>query len=255
MERVLGNVVDMWLMPLPLVVLLLGLGCALLWWRRSSAGGRLLASAAWLVLVAASCTALSDLALLPLEERYPKWSGANDELAFVVVLGASAQDETPRLPETNLLNPAGTYRLLEALAIYRANPGSKLILSGGNGRKEPFAAVAARVAQAIGVPAGDILLQPGGHNTEQEVALLAAMVGRQRFAVVTSAAHMPRTMQLFAAAGLQPLAAPAHYLDRHNPHPNWRDWSTPSVASLDRAEFALHEYLSLAWLWLKGLVS
>lgn len=255
MERLLGNVVDMWFMPLPLVVLLLGLACALLWWRRTSASGRLFASAAWLVLVVTCCTALSDMLLLPLEERYPKWNGANEELAFVVVLGASAQDETPRLPESNLLNTAGTYRLLEAIAIYRANPGSKLIVSGGGGRKEAFAAVAARVAQALGVPADDIRVQPAGHNTEQEVELLMPMVGQQRFAVVTSAAHMPRTMKLFAAAGLQPLAAPAHFLDRYNPHPNWRDWSAPSVASLERAQFALHEYLSMTWMWLKDLAS
>lgn len=254
MERLLGNIVDMWLMPLPLVVLLLGVACALLWRRRSSTSGRVLASAAWLVLVLASCSALSDLLLLPLEERYPKWSGANDELAYVVVLGASAQDETPRLPDTNQLNTAGTYRLLEGIAIYRANPGSKLILSGGTGRNEPFAVVAARVAQSIGVPAEDIQLQTDGRNTEQEVRLLAALVGQQRFAVVTSAAHMPRTMQLFAAAGLRPLAAPTHFLDRYNPHPNWRDWSAPSVASLDRAQFALHEYIGLGWLWLKGLL-
>jgi uncharacterized SAM-binding protein YcdF (DUF218 family) len=253
MERLLGNIVDMWFMPLQLVVLLLGVGCVLLWWRRSSASGRVLVSAAWLLLFAASCTAVSDLALLPLEERYPKWSGANEELAFVVVLGAGAQDETPRLPDTNLLNTAGTYRLLEAIAIYRANPGSKLVLSGRGGSREPFAVVAARVAQAIGVPAEDIRLQPEGHNTEQEAGLLAAMLGQQRFAVVTSAAHMPRAMQLFAAAGVQPLPAPAHFLDRYNPHPNWSDRTAPSVASLERAEFALHEYLSLTWLWLKGV--
>jgi uncharacterized SAM-binding protein YcdF (DUF218 family) len=60
-------------------------------------------------------------------------------------------------------------------------------------------------------------------------------------------------MQLFAAAGLHPVAAPTHFLDRYNPHPNWRDWSTPSVSSLERAQFALHEYVGLAWLWLKGL--
>jgi hypothetical protein len=60
-------------------------------------------------------------------------------------------------------------------------------------------------------------------------------------------------MQLFAAAGLQPVAAPAHFLDRYNPHPNWRDWSSPSVESVERAQFAMHEYLSMAWLWLKDL--
>jgi uncharacterized SAM-binding protein YcdF (DUF218 family) len=190
--------------------------------------------------------------LLPLEERYPKWSGADDDLEFVVVMGA-AQQQTPRLPETNRLNTAGVYRLLEGIAIYRANASSKLIVCGAGGERETFAAVAARVAELTGVPAGDILQQPWSHNTEQEVALLKPMVGDRRFAVVTSAAHMPRTMQLFAAAGLHPVAAPTHFLDRYNPHPNWRDWSTPSVSSLERAQFALHEYVGLAWLWLKGL--
>jgi uncharacterized SAM-binding protein YcdF (DUF218 family) len=253
MERLLSNVVDMWLMPLPLAVVLLGLACVALWWRRSSASGPVLASAAWLVLVLASCSAVSDLLLLPLEERYPKWNGADDDLAFVVVMGA-AQQQTPRLPETNRLNTPGVYRLLEGIAIYRANPSSKLIVSGAGGEQESFAAVAARVAELTGVPVADILQQPWSHNTEQEVALLKPMVGDRRFAVVTSAAHMPRTMQLFEAAGLHPVAAPTHFLDRYNPHPNWGDWSAPSVASLERAQFALHEYVGLAWLWLKGLM-
>lgn len=241
-------------MPLPLALTLLGIGCLFLWSRRASGGGRALVTSAWLLLVLGSCTAVPDLLLLPLEERYPKWNGAGDDLAFVIVMGA-AQQQTPRLPETSRLNAAGTYRLLEGIAIYRANPGSKLIVSGAGGEKETFAAVAARVAEMIGVPREDILQQPWSHNTEQEVALLKPMLGDARFAVVTSAAHMPRTMQLFEAAGLQPVAAPTHYLDRYNPHPNWYDLTGPSTESLSRAHFALHEYAGMAWLWIKGIVA
>lgn len=254
MERIFANLVDAWLMPLPLVLLLLGLACLMLWGKKSAASGRLLASVAWLLLFLASCTAVSDLLLLPLEERYPKWDGTNGNLAFVVVMGAS-QQQTPRLPETNRLNSAGMYRLLEGIAVYRANPASKLIVSGGGGEQQSFAEVAARVAEILGVPAEDILTQPYSHNTEQEVGLLAPMVGQQPFAVVTSAAHMPRTMNLFAAAGLHPLAVPTHFQDRFNPHPNWRDFTLPSADSLLRAQFALHEYIGMLWLRIKGLAS
>jgi uncharacterized SAM-binding protein YcdF (DUF218 family) len=252
-ESVLSNFVDAWLMPLPLVVVLSGLGCLALWLRRPRSG-RLLVSSAWLLLVLVSCTALADLMLLPLEERYPKWDGRGDNLAFVVVMGAGQQD-APRLPETNRPNPAALYRLLEAIAVYRANPGSKLILSGAGGEPEPIAEVVARVAQTIGISAADILIQPQGHNTEQEVQLLAPLVGQQRFAVVTSAAHMPRTMSLFTAAGLKPVPAPTHFLDRFNPHPNWRDLTAPNTESLARAQFALHEYIGMLWLRLKALVN
>jgi uncharacterized SAM-binding protein YcdF (DUF218 family) len=253
MENGLAWLIDTWLMPLPLAVVLLSLGCLALW-RRKSRRATLLVSAAWLLLVLSSCTAISDLMLLPLEERYPKWNGQGDNLAFVVVMGAG-QQEAPRLPDTNRPNTAAVYRLLEGIAIYRANPGSKLILSGGTGRAESSAELMARVAQTLGIAAVDIVLQPLPKNTEQEVKLLAPMVGGQPFAVVTSAAHMPRTMQLFAAAGLQPLPAPTHFLDRFNPHPNWRDLAAPSAESLGRAEFALHEYIGIAWLRIKSLAN
>jgi uncharacterized SAM-binding protein YcdF (DUF218 family) len=239
-------------MPLPFAMLLLGLGCLCLW-VRFSRSGRWLAVAAWLLLAVSSCTAISDLLLLPLEERYPKWNGQNDDLAFVVVMGAG-QEEAPRLPLTNRPNSAAIYRLLEGIAIYRANPGSKLILSGG-GELESSAELMAKVAQAIGIATQDVLLQTQSRNTEQEVQLLMPMVGQERFAVVTSAAHMPRTMSLFAAAGLQPMAAPTHFLDRFNPHPNWRDATLPNADSLLRTQFALHEYLGLLWLKIKTLWS
>lgn len=252
MERIASDFIDSWLMPLPLALVLLGVGCALLWWRKS-ASGRLLATGAWLILALCSCTALSDLLLLPLEERYPKWNGADDDLAFVVVMGAAVQD-APRLPETNRPNTAGIYRLVEGVNVYRANPGSKLIVSGGpTGGEESFAEVGARVARALGVPAADVLLQPRSRNTEEEVGLLAPMVGAARFAVVTSAAHMPRAMRLFNAAGLRPLAVPTHFLDRYNPHPQWYDLNAPGTDGLARMQFALHEYIGLLWLELKGL--
>ena len=251
MEFALKKVLGTMLMPLPLASLLLIVGCLLLW-RGRLRWGRGLVTGAVTLLLLASCTAISDLALLPLEEKYPKWDGHNHGVQYVVVMGAS-QGDAPRLPQTNRPNTAAVYRLLEGVAVYRAHPGSKLILSGGNGSDAPHALLMAGVAMRIGVPAHDILLQTTSQDTEAETALLAPMVGQSPFAVVTSAAHMPRTMMSFERFGLHPLPVPTHFLDRDNPHPHWRDLASPNPDSLARSEFALHEYLGLAWLHLKTL--
>ena len=120
-----------------------------------------------------------------------------------------------------------------------------------SGGRASTCALMAQVATYDRYSARDIVLQTHSHDTEEEVVLLAPLVRDQRFAVVTSAAHMPRTMQLFHAAGLYPQPAPTHFLDRENPHPNWRDFGLPDADSLARAEFAVHEYLGLAWLQVK----
>lgn len=237
------------LMPLPFAVSVLLVGCILLWCRRERIA-RWLISFGLVILIISSCTAISDLALLPIEERYSKWQDTAAKVEYVVVMGAS-QSDAPRLPLSNRPNSAAIYRLLEGISIYRANPGSKLVLSGG-GERESHAVLMNEVAIRIGVPAGDIVLQTLSRDTEEEVGLLKPIVAGHRFAVVTSAAHMPRTMTLFHAAGLDPVAAPTHFLDRDNPHPNWRDFMLPNPESLANAEFAVHEYLGLLWLKIKS---
>ncbi|MFT3931691.1 MAG: ElyC/SanA/YdcF family protein [Spongiibacteraceae bacterium] len=242
----LKKFISAWLMPLPFSVLLLVAGCIFLWCKREKLG-RGLVTLGLAVLVICSCTAVSDLALLRLEERYPKWNGRPNQAEFVVVMGA-AQSDAPRLPLTNRPNTAAIYRLMEGIAIYRANPGSKLIISGG----PETTLVLTKVAVSMGIAEHDLNLQAGSFDTEEEVGLLKPMVQGHRFVVVTSAAHMPRTMTLFHAAGLDPIPAPTHFLDRNNPHPNWRDFMLPDTESLERTEFALHEYLGLLWLQVKS---
>ncbi len=246
---VLKKFISAWLMPLPFAVALLTIGCICLWMKRQR-GARWLITLGLGTLIISSCTAISDLLLLPLEEHYPKWQQSAEKIDYVVVMGAS-QADAPRLPLSNRPNTAAVYRLLEGLSVYRANPGSKLIFSGG-GAHESHAILMAQVASRIGVPTDDIVLQTVSRDTEEEVGLLKPIIGEHRFVVVTSAAHMPRTMTLFNSVGLQPIPAPTHFLDRDNPHPNGRDFMLPDTESLARAEFAVHEYLGLLWVQVKS---
>jgi len=244
LKEILGS----WLMPLPLALTLLVVGCVGLWWRYPRSGR-------WLVTIGALVLGLSSLEiaqtslLYPLETRYPKWQPeAGQHFAYVVVMGAAHAD-LPRLPLSNRLNEAAVYRLVEAISVYRSQPGAKLILSGGGTQPETKAEIMWRVARQLGVPEQDMILQIGSHDTEEEVGLLKPIIGAAPFAVVTSAVHMPRTMELFEHAGLHPLPVPTHFLERDEPY--YLGW--PRSENLVGSEFAMHEYLGQLWLRLKAL--
>lgn len=248
MAFTLKEILGSWLMPLPLSLTLLVVGCLALWWRRPRAGRWLVT--AGVLLLGLSSLQLAQIHLLqPLENHYPKWRGATGQtLDYIVVMGAAHAD-APRLPLSNRLNTAAIYRLVEAISVYRTQPGSKLVLSGGGTQPETKAEIMARVAQQLGVPERDMILQVGSNDTEEEVALLKQIVGDAPFAVVTSAVHLPRAMALFERSGLHPLPIPTHFLMRDQP--GFLGW--PSADNLVATEFAVHEYIGDLWLRLKGL--
>ena len=245
MEFFLKKLIGGWLMPLPLALTVLVF--ALLLWRRRRLSLALTA-AAFSLLFILSLPPVAGWLVEPLESGYPVWRpAAGEPVAYVVVMGGSHVD-SERLPATNRLNNASTARLLEGIAIQRANPGSRLLLSGGGyGEGRSNAELMAETAVALGVSPGSIELQAISRDTEQEARLLAEMVGTHSFVVVTSALHLPRTMAAFARVGLQPLPAPTHFLDRRGRR-SWR----PGLDHLAASSAALHEYLGLAWMALRG---
>lgn len=250
MAFTLKEIIGSWLMPLPLALTLLIAGCVALWWRRHRAG-RWLVTIGALILGLASLEIAQTSLLYPLETRYPKWQGGplEQRVDYVVVMGAAHAD-LPRLPLSNRLNAAAVYRLVEAISLYRTQSGSKLILSGGGSQPETKAEIMGRVARQLGVPEQDMILQIGSEDTEEEVGLLKSLIGHAPFAVVTSAVHMPRTMELFEHSDMHPVPVPTHFLERDEPY--YLGW--PRAENLVGSEFAMHEYLGQLWLRLKGLL-
>ena len=78
----------------------------------------------------------------------------------------------------------------------------------------------ARIAELLGVKPQDIVLESDSRDTADEAEIIAKMIGRERFILVTSAAHMPRSMALFKKRGLQPIPAPTDFLVREGPGPD-----------------------------------
>jgi uncharacterized SAM-binding protein YcdF (DUF218 family) len=251
------------LLPLPLCLGLLFIGLGLLWFTRRQRSGKILVSAGAGLLLVLSYSAVPDMALRPLELKYPPvadlnaGSGGPQDApslragSYIVVLGGGISSD-PTLPITSQIGPASLSRLLEGVRLYRAEPGRKLILSGGRVfRPTSESQVMSRVALIMGVNPRDILQESVSRDTEEQARLLKPLVGRERFFLVTSAVHMPRAMALFRRQGLDPVAAPVGL-----PAQQMGQWSPeglfPSTGSLGLTDIALHEYLGLAWAWLRG---
>ena len=176
------------------------------------------------LLLLLSLPGIASQFLTPLERRYPallhpekiSWEGQTGGTSpkWIVVLGGGHRSD-PSLPANSQINPAALGRVVEGVRLYKAIPGSKLLLSGGVVFDPvPEAAVMARIAVLLGVKPQDISLESDSRDTADQAEIIAKMIGKEKFILVTSAAHMPRSMALFKKRGLQPIPAPT---DFHGP--------------------------------------
>lgn len=243
-------------MPVPLASMTALLGLVLLLAGCGRVGRRLMAGAALFILILAWLP-VADGLLAPLENAYPPLLNPQTvpKVDAVVVLGGGWSPD-PERPITSQLSQGSAIRLFEGLRLLRSFPEAKLVLSGGS-RHADWTSNAqgyAEAAQDMGVPTSSIIKLDTPLDTAQEAdavqeafAALGAPAPPGRIVLVTTAAHMPRAMLHFRAAGLAPTAAPTQYLTSRAKHTNIVSW-LPSTTNLEKSERAWHEYLGLlAW--------
>jgi uncharacterized SAM-binding protein YcdF (DUF218 family) len=218
-----------------------------------------MAAAALLILF--SNKFVSNRLVAPLEDRYP----AIPEIAadapvpaplagcsLVVVLGGGHTD-VPGWPAAERLSSSSLGRIAEAVRILRVVPNARLIVSGPAMRGRPsHGAVLAEAARSLGVDPARITIIDTAHDTEDEAHAVARMAGKARVALITSAWHMPRAAALFRDAGVDFVPCPADFVAREGYHLTWDDllWDSES---LERSSRAVHEWLGLLWLKLRGV--
>ncbi len=257
------KIVSLFLNPIALSLEILSLGLFCLWATKKQRLGKILVTMGTIFLLLLSLSFISARILAPLESRYPallhpetmSWHGNAGDTAprWIVVLGGGHVSDH-RMPVTSQISRAALGRVVEGVRLYKALPGSKVLLSGGGVYDPvPEAEVMARIAVLLGVKPEDITLERDSRDTEQEAAIIAKMVGARQFILVTSAAHMPRSVALFKKHGLQPIPAPADYQVKAAQGLDPTRFF-PEVGPLGQAETAGHEYLGLAWAWLRGVI-
>src|SRR5262249_18220224 len=153
----------------------------------------------------------------------------------IVVLGGGISPALPpdrKLPR--LVN--GADRMWLAADLYRDKVAPRIIAAGGGyeaNPNDPATTEAAAMRQFLpdlGVPADAIVEEAKSINTIENIRNVRAMVGDKRVALVTSAYHMPRALQLAALARLEVLAFPTDFRSLRDARPTWENWIFSSDA-------------------------
>lgn len=241
-------------MPLSICLFFFGLGSLYLFLRRfRDAVAPFVIGLA--LLYGFSLNTISGWLIGPLERSYPACNLSDPTIAqmpvkWVVVLG-SGHHANSLLPPAAMLEEAALFRLTEGMRVARHFQGAVLVLSGGAFQDEqPNARVMAAAAVSLGFDPGRIILMDKVLDTHDEAVQAKTIVGDDPFVLVTSASHMLRSMKLFRQEGLSPLPAPAYYRYRGE-----SEYFLPRPANIETCHLAVHEYLGLAWAFLRGQIS
>ena len=234
--------------PLSLCLEILLFGLFLLWFTSREKFGRVVITFGVILLTLLSCNYIPTTLIRSLEYKYEPLREAKDlqDTKWVVVLGGGHISDS-QLPSLSQLSKSSLARLMEGIRIHRMLHGSRIVLSGGSAFDPvPNAIVMSKVALAMGVDKQDLLLETLSRDTKDEARLIREIVGNERFILVTSAFHMPRSMALFRKLGMEPIPAPTDYWTKESQRIN-PGMFFPTADGLRKAERAFHEYLGLAW--------
>ncbi|HJV53342.1 MAG TPA: YdcF family protein [Noviherbaspirillum sp.] len=238
---------------LPPLNLLLLCALGLLLRRRLPRLGVALSVLSLLLLALISTPAGALLLATPLENRSAALTSAkNTGAQAIVVLGGGRIWHAPEYGGRDLPKPIPLLRLRYAAQLQRET-GLPVLVSGGapDGASESEAAVMARsLREDFAVPVRWI--EGASDDTRQNAELSARLLraaGVRRILLVTDSLHMPRAQTLFMQAGMDVVAAPASLLGRG---PLLVTDFLPDGEGLNRAHYAMHEWLGIAWNGIKA---
>src|SRR3569832_1608337 len=185
-----------------------------------------------------------------LENTYPRPSKLPPHIEGILVLdgGMGGGVEMARgAPTPNNSMP----RILAAVDLARRYPSARLIYSGcidqrEQGRARMRAAVRQLVA-AMGLAPARVTFEDRSTNSEQSMVNLRKMLHPmpgQTWMLVTSAVHLPRSMQLAQDIGWQLTPWPSDYVSPPGPVGVGRfNYASGGLPEID---YALHEWVGLA---------
>lgn len=231
-------------------LLLLGFFGLVLCLTRFARTGRVVAVLAAVLLLMAAFSPLSALILRPLEDRFPQPPADMPAPTGIVVLGGALDADLGRARGQPTLTEAAA-RLTSGVALALRYPQARLVFTGGSANLD--ASTAADEAHGVrdlwlslGVPAERMTFEDRSRNTYENATMTRAIVEPkpgEHWLLVTSAAHMPRSIGIFRHVGWEMTAYPVDY----RTFGDARDFRPTTLAldSLRRLDTALHEWVGL----------
>jgi uncharacterized SAM-binding protein YcdF (DUF218 family) len=253
---ILSKTIGIMLLPTNFLIGIGVLGALLLATRFASAGRKLLIASVMLLAIC-GFSPLGYLLLYPLEQRFPPWDAVRGAPAGIVVLGGSIDADVSAAHGVAVIAAAAN-RILAAAALAHRYPNARIIFSGGSPSLRSDAReadYAASLFESLGVSKERLIMERRSRNTQENAEFskaIAAPKAGERWLLVTSAYHMPRSVGLFRKAGFAVEAYPVDW--RVGGSEDLRRLTVFSVDGLARVDIGLREWMGLTAYWATGRI-
>ena len=246
-----SRIIRFFVLPSNLMVLIGVIGLLLAFTRYRRLGqGMMMASL--VALAVAGWSPLGNWLIAGLEHRFPVWDASRGAPDGIVVLGGAISPDVSNERGSIALNESAE-RMTAIADLARRHPAARIVFSGGSARLGGVAEAnfVLPLFESFGIGRERVALEALSRNTAENARLSREMVQPkpgERWLLVTSAYHMPRSVGAFRAAGF---AVEAYPVDWRSGTDDGSGFSSLS-AGLARTDTALREWAGLFGYWLTG---
>jgi uncharacterized SAM-binding protein YcdF (DUF218 family) len=251
LSKILWFIVD----PGNLFIIVLAAGAVLLWAGKARLG-RWLVSLALLGALAVAVFPLGERMTGVLENRFTRPQPMPGNIAGIIVLGGVLNQFIADKRGAGAPKIASG-RFAEFIRLARLYPDARLVFTGGSGSlRDPDikeADFAEPLLKSWGLDTARVLFESRSRNTFENAQFSKALVRpkpQEKWIVITSAFHMPRTMGVFRRAGWNVVPDPVDYRtvgDEALWPPRFE-----FLGGMNSFSHAVHEWLGLSFYWLTG---
>src|SRR5438309_2841766 len=243
------------LLPINLLVELVLVSLVLMV-TRFAALGRKLRVTTLVLLALAAFSPLGNLLLYPLESRFPPWDPSRGAPDGIIVLGGSIDTDLSAAHRTPVVAHAAD-RLFAPAELARRYPNTRIVFTGGSANlvetDSREADYSAPILESLGISKERLILERDSRNTYENAIFTKQLVAPkpgERWLLVTSAFHMPRSMGIFRKAGFDVEAYPVDW--RMGGRDDLFSFTNVGTDGLGRSEVAVREWIGLVAYRLMG---
>jgi uncharacterized SAM-binding protein YcdF (DUF218 family) len=254
----LSKTVGIMLLPTNFLIGLGLVGALLLATRFVSLGRRFLVAA---IVLFAVCgfSPLGPWVFYSLESRFSPWDETKGAPDGIIVLGGSIDPVLSAAHGGAVVKSSGD-RIIAAAALARRYPNARIVFSGGSGNliadgpREADYAIS--LFESLGISKQRLTTERQSRNTHENAEFTKAIVAPkdgERWLLVTSAFHMPRSVGLFRKVGFVVEPYPVDW--RVGTRADLVSFQVLPAESMANLDTAVREWIGLVAYWITGKTS
>lgn len=227
---ILFKILQEFLLPSTFIFVLILIG--FYFWRFKKKSGTIIIIVSILLYYILSITPIADLILSPLESQHQLIKSSELDKADKIVLLLGKGE-------------ANTLRASEVIRISNIKSQKVRIIISGTSALKTESNISKDIKRYLigqGIPSENTILDNQSRNTFESAKNIKEMMGQEPFFLVTSAYHMPRSIEAFQKMGTNPIPAPTDFKTEKDY--NILDFF-PKSNNLQKSDLAFHEYFGI----------